>query len=636
MDSSGLADVCTPCTRVTNAASGATYTCTAVDDSRVSGCAPGFFSDSSSEMDRCVECTAVENSLSPVTCISAASSRVAECRPGFTKIFAGDADICRSAPRSCVGSWSAWTACPDVCDNDIEHAQTRVFTVEVPAEDGGDMCEYGAGAVETVPCGDPLPCPIDCDGTWTNWTSCDTDCSNESKIRTYSVSRYPNEHGRACEASDGFVEIQECGSNICYSNVCTGDECPVDCIGEWGAWSHCSKQCTGGTRSSEYTVITHAQYGGREASCEATDGSVRQEQCGTGPCPVDCSGRWLQWNDCSVDCGGGVQTREYLVLTAMANGGETSTCAATNGFVEQRECAAQICEGWVVNESRSPADRRIAVLELTLQVHINHVQATASARVSFEESFVQELALALGVDQSRIAVLKVRTGSTIVRFEILPDDIDTSTPQPAYGMAELRTQLANPDSQLFRGPILGTLDAEAGVTVVSAPLQQEREPSADEKAESPDQDADGCPDSIDAYPSDPVRCLEQPIDDDAADASAYIDDAIDDERDAPPVDCPRSDGSGSALVLLVGVVVGVVIVVSFVGWQVSLRTVSKDAGVADDMVYGEYQEDDDDLGEMDDDLGEMEPVAMNEVPEGVPRSDKTDAAETDPLDGSLV
>ena len=102
--------------------------------------------------------------------------------------------------------------------------------------------------------------------------------------------------------------------------------------------------------------------------------------------------------------------------------------------------------------------------------------------------------------------------------------------------------------------------------------------------------------------------------------------------------CNDCGGCQTALGLLAGVVVVVVIVVSFPVWQVSQRTASKDAEVADDMVslYGEYQEGDNDLGEMDDGLGEMEPVAMNEVPEGEPRSDKTDATETEPLDGSLV
>ena len=79
-----------------------------------------------------------------------------------------------------------------------------------------------------------------------------------------------------------------------------------------------------------------------------------------------------------------------------------------------------------------------------------------------------------------------------------------------------------------------------------------------------------------------------------------------------------------------GLVVVVVIVVALSSWKVLTNGVAEDAGVADDMIYDEYDNDGDD-----DDLGKR----SKQIPEGLPCVEETDAIETDPLgvdDGSLV
>lgn len=55
------------------------------------------------------------------------------------------------------------------------------------------------------------------------------------------------------------------------------------------------------------------------------------------PQPVDCEGTWGQWSDCTEPCGGGQETRSFLISTASAAGGQA--CPGP----ETRPCALQPC-----------------------------------------------------------------------------------------------------------------------------------------------------------------------------------------------------------------------------------------------------------------------------------------------------
>ena len=57
--------------------------------------------------------------------------------------------------------------------------------------------------------------------------------------------------------------------------------------------------------------------------------------------PVDCVGAMGDWGDCSVSCGGGVQTRSFIVATPAANGG---SCVA-DGTSEAQDCNTHACPG---------------------------------------------------------------------------------------------------------------------------------------------------------------------------------------------------------------------------------------------------------------------------------------------------
>lgn len=53
---------------------------------------------------------------------------------------------------------------------------------------------------------------------------------------------------------------------------------------------------------------------------------------------VDCAGSWSAWSTCSKECGGGTQTRTFIVTTQPANGG-----AACPTSPESRSCNTLAC-----------------------------------------------------------------------------------------------------------------------------------------------------------------------------------------------------------------------------------------------------------------------------------------------------
>jgi len=74
------------CTTVDNAEVDATYTCSDATDSRVSGCADGYFLTvgGAGELDTCTECDPVAHAVA-VTCMEAGNSRASACAVGYAR-----------------------------------------------------------------------------------------------------------------------------------------------------------------------------------------------------------------------------------------------------------------------------------------------------------------------------------------------------------------------------------------------------------------------------------------------------------------------------------------------------------------------------------------------------------------------
>jgi len=102
---------------------------------------------------------------------------------------------------------------------------------------------------------------------------------------------------------------------------------PINCVGNLGPFSQCSKTCGGGTQTKTYTVTTPAQYGGTE--CPNLNGDTQIQPCNTQPCPINCKGSYGEFSECSSTCGGGTRTKPYNVEIQPLNDGTPCPTAIT-------------------------------------------------------------------------------------------------------------------------------------------------------------------------------------------------------------------------------------------------------------------------------------------------------------------
>lgn len=78
-----------------------------------------------------------------------------------------------------------------------------------------------------------------------------------------------------------------------------------DCEVTWDEWSKCDRDCGGGRQVQNFTVKRVAN-GGR--ACPQP--IIRD--CNTHPCNITCDGQWSDWSVCDKQCGGGLQTRNFI------------------------------------------------------------------------------------------------------------------------------------------------------------------------------------------------------------------------------------------------------------------------------------------------------------------------------------
>jgi len=89
------------------------------------------------------------------------------------------------------------------------------------------------------------------------------------------------------------------------------DHFDPDCVmGDWTDWGDCTKTCGSGTRSRSRKEISGPADGGKCGCHEEA------ETCNSKECTVDCQmGEWSAWTACSKTCGGGTSSRSREVLS---------------------------------------------------------------------------------------------------------------------------------------------------------------------------------------------------------------------------------------------------------------------------------------------------------------------------------
>jgi len=100
---------------------------------------------------------------------------------------------------------------------------------------------------------------------------------------------------------------------------CNNQPCPVDCkLATWSGWSKCSAECGGGVRQRLREVKLAMKFGGHP--CGATS---ETKSCNNQACEKDCDlSDWTAWSHCSKDCDGGTQKRMKFITHEAEGAGQ--------------------------------------------------------------------------------------------------------------------------------------------------------------------------------------------------------------------------------------------------------------------------------------------------------------------------
>ena len=143
------------------------------------------------------------------------------------------------------------------------------------------------------------------------------------KTRLRDVKRAAAWGGKPCGAETGTVQ-------------CNAQACEEDCtLTQWSGWSHCSKDCDGGTKKRQKWVKEEAL---GEGTCpdEWSLKRLQYKPCNEQVCALDCIHEFTLWTECSKTCGTGHQSRDVVVKQPPAGDGlpcPTSESRLCNTFV---------------------------------------------------------------------------------------------------------------------------------------------------------------------------------------------------------------------------------------------------------------------------------------------------------------
>ena len=198
-------------------------------------------------------------------------------------------------------SWGSWESCSASCGSGTS-IRRRTFS---PERCGGSSCS--GTTTESRSCSNGC-CRVDCQ--WNNWTpygACSATCGGGIRERTRSVSV-----GASCGGSP-------CSGSRRDANKCNSQCCPVNCeLENWSKYGVCSQSCGGGTMQRTRRISVVQSCGG--SPCR---GDLRENTpCNIQPCPIDCQwSAWSEWEECSITCGRGLQSRDRSVVALQQYGG---------------------------------------------------------------------------------------------------------------------------------------------------------------------------------------------------------------------------------------------------------------------------------------------------------------------------
>eukprot|EP01052_Picozoa_sp_SAG31_P008682 SAG31_NODE_442_length_15661_cov_4.132245_1_plen_601_part_10 len=183
-------------------------------------------------------------------------------------------------------------------------------TIEIEVPISGIMQQVSS---EPVSAAVGSPPPLDAVCHWSEWSQCNATCGGGSQDRVYEEISPAVYGGRNCSIPADTVAYQSCNSH----------PCTINCVGGWGTWTDCSRDCIAmngdvGTQIRTFQVVVQAEHGGTE--CIATHREQDVQECNVFNCPVDAVCGWGDWDECTSTCGGGTQQRFWTELQPPAFG----------------------------------------------------------------------------------------------------------------------------------------------------------------------------------------------------------------------------------------------------------------------------------------------------------------------------
>ncbi|XP_066028698.1 coadhesin [Pocillopora verrucosa] len=236
--------------------------------------------------------------------------------------------------------WSEWSECTATCGGG-SRSHSRTCTNPSPKNKGKTCIEQDLGPdMESEQC-NTRDCPIPGGYTgWSEWGECSVTCGGGVQTRKRTCTNPPPSGGgpTCIEQNLGPAEEQK---------ECNSQDCDIDGgYTEWSEWSECTATCGGGSRSHSRTCTNPSPKNKGKTCIEQDLGpNMESEECNTQDCPIPGGYTdWSEWGECSVTCGGGVQTRKRTCTNPPPSGGGP-TCIEQNlgPAEEQKECNSQDC-----------------------------------------------------------------------------------------------------------------------------------------------------------------------------------------------------------------------------------------------------------------------------------------------------
>ena len=382
-------------------------------------------------------------------------------------------------PVDCLGQWSSWDSCTVACGGG--GTQARTYTVIQGAEYSGGACAAQNAEQQWQSCND-MACNAvsNCVGRWESWSACSELCGGGQQSRIFSVSQNARNGGTACAVSHGDAELTTCNTDACPIN-CDGawsswGTCDAPCAG--GASPN------GGAQTRRFDIMVAADFGG--IGCAAGNGEIESQACNTAGCAdrADCIGRWGGWSSCTEICGGGTQSRSYSQSQASRNGG--ARCLAISGASESRACNDQACPAVVFSSFEFTAAVTEEEVQLAVAaasgVDLNSVQITelypavesqitvTGASDMFSDAalglFAEGIASALGVTPADVEVAGVEAAGRRRYLQQVQDLLLGFTVKATGGASQLSSSITSPNFLTSVVSGVSTAAASAGQSLV--------------------------------------------------------------------------------------------------------------------------------------------------------------------------